>query len=122
MFEHLTFIISQVVTIIIIPIFKIWLDSGNKKIVDKITELDKEVKSTQVKVDEVTNIGLQNKKSNKSLISYRLHKDFGEAIERGYTTIEDFEELSGLYTSYRALGGNGKISALYDKFRKLPIK
>lgn len=84
-------------------------------------QLNKEVKSTQDKVDEVTQIGLQNRSSNKSIISYRLHKEFGEAIERGHTTVEDYEELSALYKSYKDIGGNGKIEALYKRFRNLPI-
>ena len=84
--------------------------------------LNKAVKSTQVKLDEVTQIGLQNRASNKSIISYRLHESFGEAIKRGYTTVEDYEELSGLYANYKEIGGNGKIEALYNRYRKLPIR
>lgn len=81
-----------------------------------------EVKNTQDKVDEVTQIGLHNRNSNKSIMSFRLHKEFSEAIERGYTTSEDLSELSGLYKSYAEIGGNGKIETLFNRFTKLPIK
>ena len=81
-----------------------------------------EVKNTQDKVDEVTQIGLQNRDSNKSIMSYRLHREFSEAIERGYTTSEDLSELSGLYKSYAEIGGNGKIETLFNRFKDLPIK
>ena len=84
--------------------------------------LNKEIKSTQDKVDEVTQIGLQNRASNKSIMSYRLHNEFSESIERGYTTSEDLSELSGLYKSYKEIGGNGKIETLFNRFAKLPIK
>lgn len=115
-------LILQLITVGFIPLVKVWFDRGNKQIAEQLNRLKGDIKDTQVKVDEVTQIGKQNRKSNKSLISYRLHKDFGEAIERGFTTVEDYEELSGLYASYRDIGGNGKISALYDKFQKLPIR
>ena len=114
--------ILQLFTVAIIPLIKIWFDNSNKQMVKQFESLNKEVKSTQDKVDEVTQIGLQNRDSNKSIMSYRLHREFSEAIERGYTTSEDLSELSGLYKSYAEIGGNGKIETLFNRFRKLPIK
>lgn len=113
--------ILQLFTVAIIPLIKIWFDNSNKEMVKQFESLNKEVKSTQDKVDEVTQIGLQNRDSNKSIMSYRLHREFSEAIERGYTTSEDLSELSGLYKSYAEIGGNGKIETLFNRFRKLPI-
>lgn len=114
--------ILQLFTVAIIPLVKIWFDNSNKQIAEQFENLSKEVKSTQDKVDEVTQIGLHNRDSNKSIMSYRLHKEFSEAIDRGYTTSEDLSELSGLYKSYKEIGGNGKIETLFNRFAKLPIK
>lgn len=114
--------ILQLFTVAIIPLIKIWFDNSNKQMVKQFESLNKEVKSTQDKVDEVTQIGLQNRDSNKSIMSYRLHREFSEAIERGYTTSEDLSELSGLYKSYAEIGGNGKIETLFNRFKDLPIK
>lgn len=114
--------ILQLFTVAIIPLIKIWFDNNNKQMVEQFESLNKEVKSTQDKVDEVTQIGLQNRDSNKSIMSYSLHKEFSEAIERGYTTSEDLSELSGLYKSYAEIGGNGKIETLFNRFKDLPIK
>ena len=122
MLENILFIVSQILTVVILPAVKIWLDKGNKQLVGQIESLNKEVKKTQTQVEEVTQIGLQNRTSNKSIMSYRLHESFGEAIKRGYTTVEDYEELSGLYANYKEIGGNGKIEALYNRYRKLPIR
>lgn len=131
--------ILQLFTVAIIPLVKIWFDNSNKQIAEQFENLskevkstqdrtekqfeslNKEVKSTQDKVDEVTQIGLHNRDSNKSIMSYRLHKEFSEAIERGYTTSEDLSELSGLYKSYQEIGGNGKIEILFNRFKTLPI-
>ena len=122
MLENILFIVSQVLTVVILPAIKWWLDKGNKQLVGQIESLNNEVKKTQAQVDEVTQIGLHNRDSNKSIMSFRLHKEFSEAIERGYTTSEDLSELSGLYKSYQEIGGNGKIEALYNRYRKLPIR
>ena len=122
MLENILFIVSQVLTVVILPAVKWWLDKGNKQLVGQIESLNNEVKKTQAQVDEVTQIGLHNRDSNKSIMSFRLHKEFSEAIERGYTTSEDLSELSGLYKSYQEIGGNGKISALYSRFKNLTIE
>lgn len=122
MLENILFIVSQVLTVVILPAVKWWLDKGNKQLVGQIESLNNEVKKTQAQVDEVTQIGLHNRDSNKSIMSFRLHKEFSEAIERGYTTSEHLSELSGLYKSYQEIGGNGKIEALYNRYRKLPIR
>lgn len=113
--------ILQLFTVAIIPLVKIWFDNSNKQIAEQFENLSKEVKSTQDKVDEVTQIGLHNRDSNKSIMSYRLHKEFSKAIDRGYTTSEDLSELSGLYKSYQEIGGNGKIETLFNRFKTLPI-
>ena len=122
MFENILFIVSQVLTVVILPAVKWWLDKGNKELIEQIESLNNEVKKTQTQVDEVTQIGLHNRDSNKSIMSYRLHTEFSEAIERGFTTSEDLSELSGLYKSYKEIGGNGKIETLFNRFAKLPIK
>lgn len=113
--------VLQLFTVAIIPLTKIWFDNSNKQMAKQFEQLNKEVKSTQDKVDEVTQIGLQNRDSNKSIMSYRLHKEFSEAIECGFTTSEDLSELSGLYKSYAEIGGNGKIETLFNRFKTLPI-
>nr|DAD60951.1 MAG TPA: hypothetical protein [Caudoviricetes sp.]DAK02106.1 MAG TPA: hypothetical protein [Caudoviricetes sp.] len=113
--------ILQLFTVAIIPLVKIWFDNSNKQITKQFEQLSGEVKSIQDKVDEVTQIGLQNRDSNKSIMSYSLHNEFSEAIDRGYTTSEDLSELSGLYKSYAEIGGNGKIETLFNRFKTLPI-
>ena len=131
--------ILQLFTVAIIPLVKIWFDNSNKQITKQFEQLSSEVKSTQDKmekqldrvnmeikntqdkVDEVTQIGLHNRDSNKSIMSYRLHKEFSEAIDLGHTTSENLSELSGLYKSYQEIGGNGKIETLFNRFKTLPI-
>lgn len=113
--------VLQLFTVAIIPLTKIWFDNSNKQMAKQFEQLNNEVKKTQAQVDEVTQIGLHNRDSNKSIMSFRLHKEFSEAIECGFTTSEDLSELSGLYKSYAEIGGNGKIETLFNRFKTLPI-
>lgn len=55
-----------------------------------------------------------------------LHHDIYELcnghIRRGYISTGDLDDLGYLFTSYKALGGNGTGEALYNKVMALPIK
>lgn len=50
------------------------------------------------------------------LQGYRYYK------HHGYITTADLETMTKLYDAYHALGGNGTITAVYDKICQLPIK
>lgn len=45
-----------------------------------------------------------------------------EAIERGYITSDDFENLHDyLYLPYKEMGGNGSAERIVNEVKKLPI-
>lgn len=50
------------------------------------------------------------------LQGYRYYK------HHGYISTADLETMTKLYDAYHALGGNGTITAVYDKICQLPIK
>lgn len=53
----------------------------------------------------------------------RLMHQCHKYIERGYITVDEFEDLTKyLYNPYINLGGNGTAKALYDKVKCLPNK
>ena len=62
------------------------------------------------------------KKSSRSSRRYTLFRDLEQAIERGYTTLEERREIAKLFECYQVLGGNGEIHTMYDIFTHLPIK
>ena len=41
---------------------------------------------------------------------------------KGNVSAQDLETINKLYIAYHTLGGNGTITAIYDKIVKLPIK
>ena len=91
-------------------------------IIDNLDNLKDKVKT----IDETTiSINQQNdaiQDGTKKIQRYRLFHDLSKEISQGYTTLEHYRELSILFESYKNLGGNGEIEALYEKFKELPIK
>ncbi len=45
-----------------------------------------------------------------------------QAIARGYTGFDEFDDISSLYEIYTAIGGNGTGKKLYEEYCKLPKK
>lgn len=116
---------SGVLTVLITKIFD-WKDKQKKgvldEILDTVTGLDDKVKS----IDETT-VAINNQNDiiqdgTKKIQRYRLFHDLKKEIMKGYTTVEDYRELSILFESYKMLGGNGEVEALYNKYKDLPIK
>ena len=81
--------ILQLFTVAIIPLVKIWFDNSNKQMTKQFEQLNKEVKSTQDKVDEVTQIGMEDKETGEKL-DYKIehptkalfHIDFIRSLEK----------------------------------------
>lgn len=44
------------------------------------------------------------------------------SLADGYITFSELEALTKAYDSYHALGGNGSITALYEKTKQLEMK
>ena len=45
-----------------------------------------------------------------------------KAIQRGYTTPDEIDNISQIYQPYTDLGGNGSGKEMYQRFLRLPIK
>ena len=56
------------------------------------------------------------------IMRMRLDRDIRRAIRRGFTNKDECSIVDSMYSSYKALGGNGFIDRLYDNFGKLPFK
>lgn len=51
-----------------------------------------------------------------------LYNSLVNALERGYTYVDEAIEIAKMYTIYHNNGGNGEIKMLYSKYDKLEIK
>ena len=60
--------------------------------------------------------------SLRALCRDRILQGYRYYRHHGYITTADLETMTKLYNAYHALGGNGTITAVYDKICQLPIK
>lgn len=95
--------------------------NNNKELANMNTRLDT-LQNTADEIKEVRSELDTLKNSSRSSRRYTLFRDLDEAIERGYTTLEERREIAKLFESYQVLGGNGEIQTMYDIFTHLPIK
>lgn len=54
-----------------------------------------------------------------ALLHNEIYKEAEKAIEKGSITTDDFDNLTCLYTPYKALGGNSTGDVLYGKCKDL---
>lgn len=52
----------------------------------------------------------------------RLYQACRYQLSRGYTTVEEMNNIKHLYDAYHALGGNGTGTELYMRCMALPIR
>lgn len=60
--------------------------------------------------------------SMKSMAHDKIYKLTEEYINRGWVTLDELDNLNYLYTSYTALGGNGRGEKRYALVQALPVK
>ena len=52
----------------------------------------------------------------------RLERDITKELERVYTTVHNSDVIHKMHSSYKKLGGNGYIDALYHKYINLEVR
>ena len=62
------------------------------------------------------------KKADLVILRDLVYRYCKEAIVRGFTTFDEFDNVTALYDVYEDLGGNGTGSKLYEEYCKLPKK
>ena len=99
------------------------------KIVSELTDVKKQIKDVQTtakdsnsKIDEVQEKLKIHDEAHLNTMKLRLDRDMRRAINRGYTSRDEFSLVESMHKSYKTLGGNGYIDRLYCDFEKLDIK
>ena len=95
--------------------------NNNKELANMNTRLDT-LQNTAEKIKEIRTELDNLKNSSRSSRRYTLFRDLENAIERGWTTLEERREIAKLFECYQVLGGNGEIQTMYDIFTHLQIK
>ena len=116
---------TGLLTVLVNKIFE-WHSNKAKSVLEKISSTLGDLKGQVDGIDRRTvEINHQNdviQDGTKKIQRYRLYHDLKREVMRGYTTLDHFRELSILFESYKNLGGNGEVEALYEKYKDLPIR
>lgn len=103
---------------------------------EQFNELKDELGTIQKSVETVQEVSEDNNKKinevNEKLAVHdeahlvtmylRLERDISTAIKRGYTTVHESDIIHKMHKSYKKLGGNGYIDALYKKYNNLDVR
>lgn len=118
------------------PIIIAWLSyklpkkakEETEKIVSELTDVKKQIKDVQTtakdsnsKIDEVQEKLKIHDEAHLNTMKLRLDRDMRRAINRGYTSRDEFSLVESMHKSYKTLGGNGYIDRLFSDFEKLDI-
>lgn len=116
---------TGLLTVLVNKIFE-WHSNKAKSVLEEISSTLGDLKGQVDRIDRRTvEINHQNdviQDGTKKIQRYRLYHDLKREVMRGYTTLDHFRELSILFESYKNLGGNGEVEALYEKYKDLPIR
>ena len=116
---------TGLLTVLVNKIFE-WHSNKAKSVLEEISSTLGDLKGQVDGIDRRTvEINHQNdviQDGTRKIQRYRLYHDLKHEVMRGYTTLDHFRELSILFESYKNLGGNGEVEALYDKYKDLPIR
>ena len=100
-----------------------------EKIVSELTNVKKQIEDVQTtakdsnsKIDEVQEKLKIHDEAHLNTMKLRLDRDMRRAINRGYTSRDEFSLVESMHKSYKTLGGNGYIDRLFSDFEKLDIK
>ncbi len=119
------------------PIIIAWLSyklpkkakEETEKIVSELTDVKKQLKDVQTtakdsnsKIDEVQEKLKIHDEAHLNTMKLRLGRDMRQAINRGYTSRDEFSLVESMHKIYKTLGGNGYIDRLFSDFEKLDIK
>ena len=74
------------------------------------------------KIDEVNDKLAVHDDAHLVTMYLRLERDISTAIKRGYTTVHESDIIHKMHKSYKKLGGNGYIDALYAKYNNLDVR
>ena len=134
--QHVEHLFTNVVSVLS-PIIIAWLGyklpkkskEQTEQIISEVSDVKKQIEDVQTtakdsnsKIDEVQEKLKVHDEAHLNTMKLRLGRDMRQAINRGYTSRDEFSLVESMHKSYKTLGGNGYIDRLFSDFEKLDIK
>lgn len=110
-------VVTGLVAPVVLLCLKLFFESKGKKLDDLVDK----VNETSDKIDHLDQKMNTQGVATRNIVRYRLLKNMGHAIHRGYTTSKELQEMCNLYDSYKELNGNGVVDKMYKDFTALTI-
>lgn len=107
--------ILKVLTPVAVPILLWYLNKKDKKINDKLDNIECIVNENRLNIAE-------NTKRQKEKLAYQLYHDFKLYLEQGHIHVKDFIAIQKIFNEYVKIGGNGEIAYLFSEVEKLERK
>lgn len=73
-------------------------------------------------IEEITRQLNANSVGTRAMLRFRLRSEMLVAIERGWKSIIEFEDMTTMFEAYKELDGNGTMDDIYRHYCALPIK
>ena len=90
--------------------------------------INRSLKKRDAKQEEIRKQNLEMEKQNKAImlgvqaiLRDRLLQGYRHGLDKGFAEYDDRENMENIYTQYHALGANGVMDDMRDKFRSLPM-
>lgn len=114
---------------------KKWLENFEKRIETKyqariddesehtaLLELKDRLEELMKRLDASNDHLRDNSDGTLALLRYRLKEEITAALERGYTTLAEYEVITEMYRAYKNLGGNHTVEHMFEDYHELPMK
>ena len=108
--DKLTNILNPIISNVIFPIIVAYIGFKYKNFFNEKEKEQKEYKERNIAIDAIL----------KDLARMSILNRVDKAVDRGYTTLKEYEEINEVYEGYRNLHGNGTVEhAIEDFYKKL---
>lgn len=74
------------------------------------------------RLEEISSREQAVNKALRALCRDRILNSYRYNSKRNFISTQDLETITKLFNAYKALGGNGTLTAVYEMILKLPIK
>ena len=120
--QVLTPIMAALIVIFWNPIRKFCDNIFKEKIIEPEIKQNEQIGSMNLKLDQISKEIEEARGIYKALLHHEIFITSKAAIERGYISAMELQNLDELYKAYRNLNGNGTAQRLYQEAQRLEMK
>lgn len=90
--------------------------------VEDIASVKEDMQEMKQEMQEIKQILVKTSDCVKGMAKNTIVHVSQKQVEQGYVTVDELDNMKGIYEPYKALGGNGTGETWYEEMNKLPRK